>query len=101
VLDSGKEFRQTPYMIQSTLTSKNQTTIPKAVIEALHLEPSDQIVYEFDEDGRIILSAKTGTFAGVADQLARKPRTSRVHSPEEMKTAVKEMAAKRYSRSRG
>lgn len=88
-------------MIQSTLTRKNQTTIPKVVIEALHLEPSDQLVYEFAEDGRIILSAKTGTFAGVAEQLARKTRASQAHSPEEMKSAVKEMAVKRYSRSRG
>lgn len=88
-------------MIQSILTSKNQTTIPKAVIEALNLEPSDQLVYEVEDDGRIVLSAKTGTFAGVAEQLSRKPRLSRIHSPGEMKSAVKEMAVKRFSRSRG
>ena len=65
-LDPSKEFHHIPYMLQSTLTSKNQTTIPKAVIEALNLRPSDQLVYEIEADGRIILSAKTGTFASVA-----------------------------------
>ena len=84
-------------MVQSTLTSKNQTTIPKAVIEALNLEPSDQLVYEFADDGRIVLSAKTGTFASVADRLPRK--AGKVHTTEEMKSAVKEMARKRFLRA--
>lgn len=87
-------------MPQSTLTSKNQTTIPKAVIEALHLRPSDQLVYEIEEDGRIILSAKTGTFASVAAALPRKASMGPPRSVDEMKSAVKAMARKRVSRSR-
>ena len=50
--DPTKESKQIPYMSQSTLTSKSQTTIPKAVIEALNLRPSDQLVYEIEVDGR-------------------------------------------------
>jgi AbrB family looped-hinge helix DNA binding protein len=87
-------------MPQSTLTSKNQTTIPKAVIEALNLRPSDQLVYEIEADGRIILSAKTGTFASVAASLPRKAAKGRARSEEEMKSAVKAMARKRFSRTK-
>ncbi len=87
-------------MLQSTLTSKNQTTIPKAVVEALNLRPSDQLVYEIEADGRIILSAKTGTFASVASNLPRKTSKGPARSVDEMKSAVKAMAVKRMSRIR-
>lgn len=87
-------------MPQSTLTSKNQTTIPKAVIEALNLRPSDQLVYEIEADGRILLSAKTGTFASVAASLPRKAKSGPARSVEEMKSAVKEMARKRMLRTK-
>ncbi len=87
-------------MIQSTLTSKNQTTIPKAVIEALSLRPSDQLVYEFEADGRILLSAKTGTFASVAASLPRKRGAASARTVDEMKAAVKAMARKRMERSK-
>lgn len=87
-------------MPQSTLTSKNQTTIPKAVIEALKLQPSDQLVYEIEADGRIILSAKTGTFASVAASLSRKAKVGKSRSVDEMKSAVKDIARKRMSRTK-
>ncbi len=85
-------------MTHSTLTSKNQTTIPKAVIEALKLRPSDQLVYEIEADGRILLSAKTGTFASVAASLPRKEKSAPTRTVEEMKSAVKSMARKRLTR---
>ena len=87
-------------MTQSTLTSKNQTTIPKAVIEALNLRPSDKLVYEFEEDGRIVLSAKTGTFASVAAELSSKARCGVPRSLDEMNSAVKQMAQKRLLRAK-
>lgn len=99
-VDRTKESCQIPYVTHSTLTSKNQTTIPKAVIEALNLRPSDQLIYEIEEDGRILLSAKTGTFASVAASLMRKPKRDPVRTVDEMKSAVKAMAAKRLSRSK-
>jgi antitoxin PrlF len=79
----------------STLTSKNQTTIPKAVIEALKLQPSDQLVYEIEPDGRVLLSAKTGTFASVAAELSRKPK-AKARSTEEMSEAAKAAAVRRF-----
>ena len=87
-------------MPQSTLTSKNQTTIPKAVIEALNLRPSDQLVYEIEANGRIILSAKTSTFASVVASLSRKPTTGPARTVDEMKSAVKTMAQQRLSRAK-
>lgn len=39
-------------MITSALTSKNQTTIPKVVVEALGLTPSARLIYEIGEGGR-------------------------------------------------
>ena len=37
-------------MIISTLTSKGQTTIPKPVRDALHLNTNDKIAYELHDD---------------------------------------------------
>ena len=85
-------------MTHSTLTSKNQTTIPKAVIKALNLRPTDQLIYEIEPDGRVMLSAKTGTFASVAEELAPKGRKSGARTVEQMKAAVKSMARKRMNR---
>ncbi len=86
-------------MIHSTLTSKNQTTVPKAVVEALKIKPSDQLVYEIGTDGRVVLSAKTETFASVAAGLPKKPKPKPVLTIEDMDRAIKEVAVKRYSRS--
>jgi len=86
-------------MTQSTLTSKNQTTIPKAVVEALQLRPSDQLVYEIEKDGRVILTAKTGTFASVAASLPHRNNAASSRSIDEMKAAVKTMARKRMTRA--
>jgi len=98
-LDSAKESLQIPCITQSTLTSKNQTTIPKAVVEALQLRPSDQLVYEIEKDGRVILTAKTGTFASVAASLPHRNNAASSRSIDEMKAAVKTMARKRMTRA--
>ena len=45
-------------MIISKLTSKAQTTIPRAVRAALGVEPGDEIVYAI-EDGRVVLTKAT------------------------------------------
>lgn len=87
-------------MLNSTLTSKHQTTIPMAVVKALKLRPSDQLVYEIDSDGRVQLSAKTGSFQEVADVLKTKRRNPAAHTAAEMKESAKRMAVKRYSRSK-
>lgn len=42
-------------MPTSTLTTKGQVTIPKAVRDRLDLHPGDVLDFRFDERGRIIL----------------------------------------------
>ena len=85
-------------MTTSTLTKKNQTTIPKAVVKALGLRPSAQLIYEIEGNERVILTAKCATFASLAGSFPKKnrrvPRTA-----AEMKAAVKRRAGERYRRS--
>ena len=87
-------------MTSSTLTSKHQTTIPKAVVEALKLRPSDQLVYEIDPDGRVILSAKTGSFQQVAEALKSKRKNAPARTAAEKRGSVKRMAIKRFARGK-
>jgi len=80
----------------STLTRKNQTTIPVVVVRALGLHPSSQLVYEIEE-GRVILTAKTKTFAELANSFPRKGQ--KAATLEEMQKAVAEGATERYRQS--
>ncbi len=45
-------------MIHSRITSKAQTTIPRAVREALGIAPGDELAWEIDGD-RVVLSRAT------------------------------------------
>ena len=42
-------------MPAATLTSKGQTTIPKAVREHLRLRPGDRMEFILEENGRVVL----------------------------------------------
>jgi antitoxin PrlF len=53
----------------STLTSKNQTTLPKAVVAALGVKPADKLLYEI-EGGTIILRARTGRLLDLVGKFA-------------------------------
>ena len=55
---AGKEFPYLGRMIHSRITSKAQTTIPRAVRLALGLNEGDEIAYEIDGD-RVILSRRS------------------------------------------
>ncbi len=85
-------------MMTSTLTRKNQTTIPKAVVHALGLTPSAQLVYEIEGD-RVVLTAKSATFAGLAGTFPRK-RTAEPRSLEEIKASIRQGAVQRYRRTK-
>ncbi len=45
--------------MESTITTKGQITLPKALRSALHLKSGDKIVFEESEDGSFILKPKT------------------------------------------
>jgi antitoxin PrlF len=81
----------------STLTSKNQTTIPKAVVAALHAQPSATLCFEMESDGRIILSAKAATFAQLADSFPKKSR-KKPASLDDMQAGIRAGAARSIKR---
>jgi bifunctional DNA-binding transcriptional regulator/antitoxin component of YhaV-PrlF toxin-antitoxin module len=84
--------------ISSKLTSKNQTTIPKAVIEALQIKPSSVLLYEIEPGGRVVLSAKSATFAELADTFpAKKPK--KPASLEQIKATVRSGAVRRFKKA--
>ena len=85
--------------ITSKLTAKNQTTIPRAVVEALQLKPSSLLMYEIEPDGRVVLTAKSSTFEGLAEMFPAK-RHSKPVSDEQMTDAVRAGAAQRFRKSR-
>jgi len=44
--------------MESTVTSKGQTTIPKAIRDHLRLKPGDQVKYFLHPDGTVVLLPK-------------------------------------------
>ena len=85
-------------MTTSTLSRKNQTTIPKSVVDALGLGPSASLVYEIEQGGRVILTSKNATFASLAGTFPRKPRR-KARSGEEIGSSIRQGAARRLQRS--
>ena len=45
--------------MESTLTTKGQITLPKALRAALHLKSGDKVIFEILEDGAYVLKPKT------------------------------------------
>jgi len=83
----------------STLTSKNQTTLPKKVVSLLGAKPSSILNYEVMEDGGIRLTAKSTTFADHVDQFPRR-RPRRKVSVDQMNDAIRAAVAKRFLNSK-
>jgi antitoxin PrlF len=46
-------------MLQSTLTSRGRITIPKEVRQRLGLRPGDQLIFQLDETGKLIIEPDT------------------------------------------
>lgn len=60
-------------MSESTVTIKGQTTLPKAVRQALALAPGDRLRYVILDDGQVRL-LRTGPVARLAGLLQREGR---------------------------
>ncbi|MCX7011863.1 MAG: hypothetical protein NTW86_04735 [Candidatus Sumerlaeota bacterium] len=82
----------------SKLTRKNQTTVPKAVLKALGAQPSDELVYDI-EPGKIVLRARTGRLADLAQMPPAGPKPPRPLTIQAMKKAAQEAAAESVLRS--
>lgn len=55
----------------TTVTSKGQVTIPKAVRDLLGIEPGSSVAFEVAEDGRVILRRETGRGTAAPSRFAR------------------------------
>lgn len=84
---------------ESTLTAKNQTTVPKAVVESLGVKPSDKLVFEI-HDGKVTLTARTGRLADLAGAFRHfgKRRGKKAPTQSEMDAAVRRAAGKAHHR---
>lgn len=62
-------------MPTSTLTSRGQTTIPKSIRDALHLQPGDRVEFILEEDRVILRRADADLTAldGLLDRSDQEP----------------------------
>jgi antitoxin PrlF len=82
-------------MIEATLSSKGQTTIPKAVRERLQIKPGDRFKFFFHPDGVIILpKIPAKRLKGSV------PRLPRPVSVNEIDKAIEEGATKGFRRKK-
>ena len=84
--------------ITSKVTAKNQTTIPKAVVEALQIKASSMLLYEIEPDGRVLLSAKSATFEEIADTFPVK-RSQKPVPDDQILAAARAGASRRFRKS--
>ncbi len=86
-------------MASSTLTSKGRITIPREVRDRLGLREGDRVVFQFDEQGNLLLrqaaQSPLGRLPGLLKHLAK----DRPVTMEEMKAAAKQSAAERFKKS--
>jgi AbrB family looped-hinge helix DNA binding protein len=59
---------------QSILTSKGQTTVPKAIRESLRLKPGDRITFTPMPDGTVLMRVKNKSVMNLAGTLRRRGR---------------------------
>lgn len=74
-------------MPESTITSKGQITIPKAVREALHLEVGDTVYFETKDDGSVVMRARNAPLEGLFGLLKSKSNAKRPLKIDEMNPA--------------
>ncbi len=82
-------------MATATITSKGQTTIPKAVRDRLRLGPGDRVEFVVQEDGTALMIPATLTLAELKGAIPPPPRTLSI---EEMDEALAAHAAERARR---
>ena len=75
------------YMIASKITKRGQTTLPRQIRNALHLQPGQTLVYEVRND-EVILKAHPGPLASFG--VLSSPESRNVDPEEARKLARKE-----------
>jgi len=79
-------------MVQATITSKGQITVPKAVRDRLHLNPGDKIEFLVDEDGTVRVIPVTASLRQLKGMV---PKPDRAVSLDEMESAIEQGASGR------
>ncbi len=78
-------------MSTSTLTSKGQTTVPKAVRLHLGLKPGDKIRFLVEDDGRVVVLPATLHLRDLRGSLPKPPKPVSV---EQMNAAIRKRAGR-------
>jgi AbrB family looped-hinge helix DNA binding protein len=71
-------------MAESTVTSKGQITIPKAVRERLHLEPGDKVYFDVRHDGSVSMMTRKHPIESLFGLLKAKVKPKRPITIQEM-----------------
>jgi antitoxin PrlF len=79
-------------MSESTISSKGQVTIPKAIRVRMRLKSGDRLRFVVEEDGSVRLAAATRDVSTLGDIL---PRPKRRATVEDMQAVIRRRAAKR------
>ncbi len=58
----------------TTLTSKGQTTIPKAIRDSLRIKPGDRMTFTLMQDNTVLMRVKNRRIAELAGSLRKKGR---------------------------
>ena len=58
----------------ATLTSKGQTTIPKAIRDTLAMKPGDRLTFTLMTDGTVVMRVKNKRVMDLAGTLRRRRR---------------------------
>ena len=74
-------------MSESTVTSKGQITIPKAVREHLHLAVGDKVYFDVRDDGSVRLVARNEPVEGLFGALRIRVRAKAPLTIDEMNPA--------------
>jgi AbrB family looped-hinge helix DNA binding protein len=65
-------------MSESTVTTKGQITIPKAVRETLHLEAGDRVYFDVRGDGTVLLVARNEPLESLFGTLKGKKKRAKI-----------------------
>jgi antitoxin PrlF len=79
-------------MSESTISSKGQVTIPKAIRMRMHLKAGDRLRFVVEADGSVRLAAATRDVSTLRDIL---PRPKRRATVDDMQSVIRRRAAKR------
>ncbi len=81
-------------MPTSTLTSKGQVTIPKAIRERLGLKAGDLLQFAVDSSGQVVI--RSGRAMGDIFGLLKDFAPARPVTTDEMRAGVRARAARKY-----